>query len=354
MKDCQSPHRIVSFLPSATEMIYALGLADRLVGVTLECDYPSEVRAKPVVVRCAVDLEGRTPDAIDRIVRERVRMGASLYAVDERLLRALSPDLIVAQDLCEVCAPSGNEVVHVLRTLPNPPDVLYMTPKSIDDIFDSLRELGRSSGREAEAKALIASARSRLAKIERPARTSPSRPRVFCMEWPDPIYCSGHWVPEMIELAGGVDALALRGKESRRVSWEAVRRWEPEVIVVSPCGYHLAGALAQIPRLERLPGWDEVPAVRGGRVYAVDASSYFARPGPRVVDGVALLAHLIHPERFPWNGPPDAYAKVRPLMARAPMIRGVPRSARASDGPPRVGGPAPAPVRGSRDPAPRG
>ena len=316
MKEIGGPRRIVSFLPAATEMICALGLQEQLVGVTQECDYPPEVLAKPIVVRCAVDLEGKTANEIDGIVCERLRTGESLYAVDERMLRSLSPDLIVAQDLCEVCAPSGNEVTHVLKTLHNPPDILYMTPTSLDEVFDNVHQLGRRSGREARAETLIASARKRLAEIKGRTCASPRRPRVFCMEWSDPLYCSGHWVPEMVELAGGVDALARPGNDSRRVSWEEVRRWAPEVLLIAPCGCHLRAALAHVPQLERLSGWDDIPAVRGGRVYAVDASSYFARPGPRVVDGVELLAHLIHPELFPWTGARDAYAKIRPPTPR--------------------------------------
>ena len=315
------PRRIVSFLPAATEMIYALGLQDQLVGVTQECDYPPEVLAKPIVVRCAIDLEGKTPNEIDGIVRERLRTGEPLYAVDEPLLRSLSPDLIVAQDLCEVCAPSGNEVTHVLKTLPSPPDILYMTPTSLNEVFDNLRQLGRRFEREAQAETFIASARKRLAEIHRRASASPRRPCVFCMEWSAPLYCSGHWVPEMVELAGGVDALARPRDDSRRVSWDEVRRWAPEVLLVSPCGCHLPGALAHVPQLERLSGWDDIPAVRGERVYAVDASSYFARPGPRVVDGVELLAHLIHPELFHWAGARDAYAKIR---SPTPGPRGAP------------------------------
>ncbi len=315
--------RIVSFLPSATEMVCALGLSDRLVGITHECDYPPEVRRKPVVVRPAVPLEGRSPGEIDTIVRERLRDGSSLYAVDERLLRALSPDLIVAQDLCEVCAPSGNDITRVLKSLPNAPEILYMTPKCIDDIFDNLRELGDRAGCAAEAEKLIASGRDRLSTIERHSRTSPDRPRVFFMEWVEPIYCSGHWVPAMVEFAGGIDALSHRGTDSSRVSWEAVREWAPEVLIVSPCGCHLAEAFDQTPRLARLPGWDEGPAVRNGRVYVVDASSYFARPGPRIVDGVALLAHLIHPELFAWNGPSDAFLPLErtPRRPKARVLR---------------------------------
>lgn len=302
--------RIVSFLPSASEMVCALGLGDRLVGITHECDYPPELRGKPIVVRSALSLEGLKPEEVDAEVRARLRSGASLYSADERILQELAPDLIVTQDLCQVCAPSGNEVSLVLKALPQRPEVLYMTPKSLEEIFENLRELGQATGRPREAERIISESRSRLTRIRAITRTLPNRPRVFCMEWMDPVYCSGHWVPEMLEFAGGADSLSRRGADSVRVSWSDVVEWDPEVLIISPCGYHLPQAIEDLPRLFEYPRWGRLSAVRGGRVYAVDASSYLARPGPRVVDGVELLAHLIHPELFPWIGPSDAYCHV--------------------------------------------
>lgn len=317
--DSDPPRRIVSFLPSATEMVCALGLANRLVGITHECDYPPEVRGKPVVVRFADSLEGCGPREIDEIVRERLRSGASFYEADERLLRKLAPDLIVAQDLCQVCAPSGNEISRVLRTLPRSPEILYMTPKRLADIFENLRELGRVTGREWEAERLIAQGQARLMGVERIVHRLASRPRVFCMEWLDPIYCSGHWVPEMVELAGGHEGLGRNGLDSVRILWQAVQEWSPEILILSPCGSHLPRVLDQAPCLFAYPNWQGLPAVRTGRVYAVDASSYFARPGPRIVDGVELLAHLLHPESFSWRGPMDAYRQMDAPFLRAAL-----------------------------------
>jgi iron complex transport system substrate-binding protein len=302
--------RIVSFLPSATEMACALGLNDQLVGITHECDYPPSVREKPVVVRSSISMGTMTQTEIDKTVSERLQKGQSLYQVDEKLLQELAPDLILTQDLCQVCAPSGNEVTQALNALPKKPEILWLTPKSLQQIEDNLREIGEATGCLEKAEELIACSRSILEHIAETARRASSRPRVFCMEWLDPIYCSGHWVPEMVRIAGGVDHLGHEGSDSVRVAWEDVLAWKPEVLVIMPCGYHLDQVLEIAPKLCTRPGWVELPAVRQGRVYAVDASSYSARPGPRVVEGTQLLAHIIHPDVFPWIGSADAYRRL--------------------------------------------
>jgi iron complex transport system substrate-binding protein len=302
--------RIVSFLPSATEMVCALGLSDRLVGITHECDHPPSVRTKPIVVRSAISMETMTQAEIDRTVSERLQSGHSLYQVDEKLLQELAPDLILTQDLCQVCAPSGNEVTQALNALPRKPEILWLTPKSLQEIAKNLRAIGEATGCSAKAEELIASGRSILDHIAETARQAGSRPRVFCMEWLDPIYCSGHWVPEMVTIAGGVDHLGHEGSDSVRVAWEDVLAWKPEVVVIMPCGYRLDQVLEIAPQLCARPHWRELPAVQQGRVYAVDASSYFARPGPRVIEGTQLLAHILRPEVFPWVGPADAYQRI--------------------------------------------
>ena len=317
--------RIVSFLPSATEMACALGLGDQLVGITHECDYPREVEGKPVVVRNVLPIEKMSQPEIDAAVTQRMRDGLSLYQVDEKLLQELAPDIIMTQDLCQVCAPSGNEVTQALELLAKKPQILWLTPKSLAEIFDNLRELGQATDRVKEAEELIASGRARLETVAGVTRTLSHRPRVFCLEWLDPIYCSGHWMPEMVEIAGGVDALARKGTDSVRIPWDDVLEWAPEVLIVTPCGFNLAKVIEQTPQLFNNPGWSGLPAVRDGRVYAVDANSYFARPGPRVVEGAELLAHLIHPEVFPWKGPPDAFRSIEfsnanPTSPRPPVL----------------------------------
>ena len=296
--------RIVSFLPSATEIACALGLADSLVGITHECDYPPEVREKPVVVRNVLPIERMSQSEIDRAVAERMHEGQSLYQIDEELLRTLDPDLILTQNLCQVCAPSGNEVSQVIKTLGRTPEILWLTPQSLNEIFDNVRELGAATGRTAEAEQLIANCEARLKRLSDRLHGTAERPRVFCMEWLDPVFASGHWVPELVKLAGGVDVLGSERGESVRVSWEEVVAAAPEVVVIMPCGFNLEQTMKQIwsvfgfQKSEAARAFFELPAVRNGRVYAVDANSYFARPGPRVVEGAELLARLIHPDQF--------------------------------------------------------
>jgi iron complex transport system substrate-binding protein len=299
--------RIVSLLPSATEMVCALGLADQLVGITHECDYPPQVKGKPVVVRNTLALDGLSMSEIDAAVSECIGSGASLYRVDERLMRELEPDLILTQGLCEVCAPSGNDIAQVVKTLPKKPTILSLTPNSLAGIEENLRDLGKATGRTREAELVIATGKANLEQVAAIACTIGIRPRVFCMEWTEPVFCSGHWVPEMVELAGGVDSLSRKGTDSIRVAWQDVLDWAPEVLVISPCGFNLEGASRQAATLFSRPDWDSLPAVRNKCVYAVDANSYFARPGPRVMEGVLLLAHLIHPEICEWSGPDDAF-----------------------------------------------
>jgi iron complex transport system substrate-binding protein len=308
--------QIVSFLPSATEMICALGLADRLAGVTHECDFPPVVREKPIVVRSAIPTESMSQSEIDAAVTERLRQGLSLYQVDEQLLQSIAPDLIVTQDLCQVCAPSGNEVAQVLSSLPTKPKILWLTPKSLGQIFENIEDLGAATGRQRQAEEIIVDGRARLERIAAQVSRLTTRPRVFCMEWIDPVYCSGHWVPEMVRIAGGVDELGREGADSVRIPWNDVLQWAPEVLVVMPCGCGLAKAAEQARQLFSYPGSSELPAVIHGRVYAVDANSYFARPGPRVVEGTELLAHLLYPATFKWRGPPDAFRRLKTAPGR--------------------------------------
>ena len=297
--------RIVSFLPSATEIAFALGLGDDVVGVSHECDYPAEARTRPAVVHCTIALDGMAPAEIDSAVSTQLRVGGSIYTVDTDLLRLLEPDLILAQDLCEVCAPSGNETERALAALDGKAKVLTLAPRSLREIYENLREVASATGRESVAETLIAKHNECLARLADELRGAPRR-RVFFGEWIDPIYCGGHWVPEMIEHAGGFDALGRKGGDSVRVSFEDVLRWAPEVVVISPCGAHLDAAVEQGSAFLRDPRWSTLPAIEAGDVFAVDASSYFARPGPRIYDGIEVLASVFHPERVPERIPGGA------------------------------------------------
>jgi len=329
--------RIVSFLPSATEMVCALGLRDRLMGITHECDYPPEIKGTRVVVRSVLPTETMSQREIDVAVAERLRNGLSLYRVDELLMREIAPDLILTQDLCQVCAPSGSEIAQLLKQLPATPQVLWMTPKSLSGIEDNLRQLGAVTGRAGEAAALIAAARARLDEIARAAGGLVQRPRVFCMEWIDPVYSCGHWVPEMVRIAGGIDELGRQGADSVRVSWKQVIDWAPEILIVMPCGFNLQTAAARARSLSSHAGWFDLPAVRDNRVYAVDANAYFARPGPRVVEGTQLLAHLFHPGLFDWRGSERAFRRLECVPAPSISARH-PTAARQGEGQPAAAG----------------
>ena len=301
--------RIVSFLPSSTEIVYALGLEDQLVGVTHECDFPPDVKRKPVVVHSSFKKGSLNPHQIDEVVSRTLKSGQSLYVVDEEKLRELSPDLILTQDLCQVCAPSGNEIGRVLKFLPNPPKVVWLTPNCLSDIFENIKQVGEVTGRSTQAGQFILSLRERVRKITEKTDSMKKRPRVFCMEWLSPPYNAGHWMPELVEMAGGEEGLGQKGRDSKRISWDEVLRYAPEVLVLCPCGYPLDDTIDQVHLLTHYPDWDRIPAIKEGQIYAVDANSYFARPGPRIIDGLELLAAIIHPEKFSWSGETKAYRR---------------------------------------------
>lgn len=282
--------RIVSFLPAGTEIVHALGAEADLVGRSHECDYPAQVSRLPVVSRPALRLEGLAPEEVDRAVAQRLRSGESLYEVDERLLEELAPDVVLTQDLCQVCAPSGNELSRALRDLRSNPQVLWLSPQTLAGIEANIRQVALALGRGAAAEDLLARNRARLDRVTAAIAGAPVR-RVVFLEWADPLFSAGHWVPEMIALAGGHDPLGRAGADSVQVEAEQVRAAAPELLIFAPCGYGLERATGLARSLPRFPG---------ATLFAVDANAYFARPGPRAVEGIELLAHLFHPDRFAW------------------------------------------------------
>lgn len=310
--------RIVSLLPSATEIVYALGLGDALVGVTHECDYPIAARAKPVVTRSLFDHSDATSEEIDDAVRGQLRDGLSLYALDRDMLAELRPDIILTQALCDVCAVSFDAVCEVTAQFEGvAPKVLSLEPTSLDDILATMMVVGRATGAEQRAQQLQAELRARIAQVRERAAAIPVRPRVACLEWVDPPYGPGHWLPEMIALAGGTPGLGEAGADSRRITWGDVIAFAPEVIVVTPCGFDLERTAAEALRvLPHRTGWEALPAVRNGHVYVVDGNTYYSRPGPRIVDSLELLAELIHPVQFAGWGPANAW---RPLQRAATL-----------------------------------
>jgi iron complex transport system substrate-binding protein len=282
--------RIVSFLPAATEITYALGAGADLVGRSHECDYPPQVRSLPVVSKPALPLEGLSQNEIDRAVSAHLATGESLYQVDEVLLDELRPDIVFTQDLCQVCAPSGNELGRALSELAHQPQVLSLTPRNLAEISENILAIGEATGRKDAALQLLKETRFRIDGVIAAIRGTMPRLVVF-LEWTEPLFCGGHWVPEMVSAAGGEDPLGQPGADSQRITWDDVAASEPEMLIVAPCGYGLKDAIAVAKRL---------PRITDAEVYAVDANAYFARPGPRVAEGVELLAHIFHPERFAW------------------------------------------------------
>ena len=292
--------RIVSLLPSATEIVYSLGLGDDLVGVTYECDHPAEARTKPVVSDTALELSPGMPAAeIDRLVSERVEAGEALYELDTVRIGDLEPDLILTQDLCRVCAVPSGQVEDALAKLGCTAEVVSLDPHSLGDILAGITEVARRAGVVERAAELVDGLRARIAAVQDAARGAP-RVSTVTLEWLDPPFVGGHWVPEMVERAGGRHLLVDAGEPSQRVAWDVVGAAPPQAVVVMPCGYDLAAARTEAEAvLPGVPAMTQTPAWQAGRVFAVDANGYFSRSGPRVVDGLEALAWALHPDRFP-------------------------------------------------------
>ena len=286
--------RVCSLLPSATEMLFAMGAGEDVAGVTFECDYPAEARERPQVVSSHMP-EGLAPAEIDALVRMTGGEGKSLYFADFDLLERLEPELIVLQDLCHVCAIDSPTLARDLSRLPSRPRVISLNASSLEGIFCEIELLGEATGYAERARRLAAGLRERVERVRRSVAPTTVRPRVLCLEWLDPLFQGGHWVPEMVEIAGGEAVLATPEEKSVRVSWEQVAASQPEIVVVMPCGYHLKETVAQFREMEtKFPAeWSELPAVREGQVYAVDGSGYFSRPGPRVVAGLEILQAIV-------------------------------------------------------------
>jgi iron complex transport system substrate-binding protein len=300
--------RVCSLLPSATEILFSLGLGDSVVGVTHECDFPPEAAGKPVLIRPRVD-PGAKPADLDRQVAELVQRGESIYAVDAELLKSLAPDLIVTQDLCHVCAASPDDLATALAQLPKRPRVLSLTPHSLTDVWGDIRRVGEATGRRREAQALAITLEQRMAAIEMKVARAAPRPRVLCLEWLDPFYVGGHWVPEMVAKAGGEDVLGRAGEPSFRVTARQIADSRPDMIVVMPCGYNLERADRESKAAHWPESWSDLPAMRDKQIFTVDANSYFSRPGPRLADGIAVLAQILHRE-LSVEAPAPAYSRI--------------------------------------------
>ncbi len=288
--------RIVSLLPSATEIVCALGLEDQLVAVTHECDYPKAVQRLPKLTHTLIPKES-TSGEIDRLVRDQVQRTRALYQLDLPLLKEMRPDLIVTQSLCNVCAVVQDEVRAALVGLPGEPRVVNLEPQSLSDVFVAMRQVAESAGVSAERA--IDSLMARVEAVAARSETLSYRPRVALLEWLDPPFSCGHWNPELVRVAGGVEGLGRERQPSRSLRWDEVIAWQPEVIVLACCGLNTERTLEDVPLVRSISGWQELPAVQNGRLYVTDGSQYFSRPGPRLVDSLEILAHTLHPALHP-------------------------------------------------------
>ena len=290
--------RIVSLLPSATEIICGLGLEAQLVGVTHECDYPASVRRLPKVTRTLIPTDASSRE-IDQLVVERLKTNRALYTLDLPTLERLRPDLIVTQTLCNVCAVAEEEVRAASCRLPSAPRVIHLEPQSLSEVLDSVAIVGAAAGAPDDGAAVVAALRCRVDRVRDRSNGIGQRPRVALLEWLDPPFCCGHWSPEIVRLAGGVEGLGAEGQPSRRIEWSDVVAWQPDAIAIACCGFGVDRTLRDVALLDAVQGWSDLPAVRSGRVFVVDGSHYFSRPGPRLVDSLEILAHALHPDIHP-------------------------------------------------------
>jgi iron complex transport system substrate-binding protein len=308
--------RVCSLLPSATEIVCALGAQGSLVGVTHECDFPPEVAVIRKVTKSNIPAH-LTSAEIDAAVRASLQSSGSLYELDLCALEELQPDLIIAQRLCDVCTVDFDRVQEAAWKIRSRPLVLNLEPRSFSDVLECVGVVGDAIGRRAAADALAASLQLRIEAVLAKTHNLEVRPRVFCMEWIDPPYCGGHWMKELVDLAGGRDDLAVDGHPSRRIEWTKILEFAPEVIVLTCCGFNLVRSVSEAAILAKFDGVHELPAVSSGRIFATDASAYFSRPGPRLVDSLEILAHVIHPELFPSVAAPNALMPVKLTRADA-------------------------------------
>ncbi len=288
--------RIVSLLPSATEIVCFLGLEDQLLGITHECDYPESIRNRPKLTSSIIDHSHSTPSQIDRHIKESLHQGSSIYFLDRELLDRLDPDLVITQELCDVCAVSYKEVERAVKELYGERRVISLDPGNIQEVLASIMTVAGTVGIEESARSLVSGLQERIDRVASLTKNVSHRPRVYCMEWYDPPYSAGHWVPGMVEMAGGIEVLGEAELPSRAVSWEEISIASPEMIILMPCGYDLAETLEQAKKASLPASWAGLPAVKSGNIYAVNGSAYYNRPGPRLVDGLEILAQLLHPE----------------------------------------------------------
>lgn len=305
------PKRIVSFLPSATEMLYDLGVGNQIVGVTHECNFPDDAKQKPRVIHSSFDPQKMVSKEIDRKVMELVRTGKEIYIIDEKTLKEANPDLIVAQGLCEVCSPFTKEINKAVSILNNKPEIVVLDPHNFDDILENISEVAKRIDKTKESQILISSLQKRIAYIKN--KPKKSTPKVLCIEWLDPFFTAGHWIPKMVEIAGGINGVSVTGDSSKRMSFWEISRFDPDILVLMPCGFGINRTLEEYQKLRETKEWKTLRAVQNNQVYVVDANSYFSKPSPRTITGLEILAKIIHPDVFEsLEIPKDSFVQIKP------------------------------------------
>ncbi len=289
-------NRIVSFLPSATEILYELGAGNDIVGVTHECNYPKQAKTKPQVIHSSFDPNTMTSKEIDDTVVRMMHSGKDIYILDEEALKKADPNLIISQGICEVCSPYTKEVSRAVSILHNKPEVLILDPHNLENILENILAIGNKVGKTAEAQKLVLELKNRMQSVNRRSIEEPKR--VLCLEWLDPLFTAGHWVPQMVEMAVGINGLASAGDQSRRMTIQEAEEYDPEIIVLMPCGFGIERTISEYKKLQDNKKWQDLRAVKNGEIYAVNANEYFSKPGPRTITGLEILAKIIHPETY--------------------------------------------------------
>lgn len=291
-----SSERIVSFLPSATEVLYEIGAGDQIFGVTHECKFPESAKRKPKVINSSFDPAKMNSKEIDNKIVELMQSGRDIYVIDDRILKEAKPDLIVAQGICEVCSPFTKEIKRAISILDYKPDVLILDPHDLDDILISIMDVAERVGRIKEGRKLIVSLQNRIDSIR--IRPKENKPKVLCIEWIDPFFTAGHWIPQMVEIAGGINGLGSYGKPSYRIDMDEIIKFDPDKIILMPCGFDIDRTLIEFEQAKISNKWKSLQAVQNNEIFAVDAGAYFSKPSPRTITGLEILAKIIHPDKF--------------------------------------------------------
>jgi len=302
-------NRIVSFLPSATEIIYLLGSQDILLGVTHQCNYPNEAKNKPQVIKSVFNSESMTSLQIEEKIQELSRLQNDVFLINYELLKKIQPDLIISQGLCDVCSPHNKEIDKAIQFLNNKPDTLVLDPHTVDDIIQNVMVIAHSVGKEHKGLEIKDSL---IKRIEKFSTSMNKTPKVICLEWIDPLYLCGHWVPQMVEIAGGINGISKIGQRSHKIELSQISQFDPDILIMMPCGFDIDKILGEYGSLQKNHEWNSLKAVQDGMVFAVDALSYFSRPSPRIITGIEILSKIINPDSFvDLNVPLNSYTRLK-------------------------------------------